>query len=62
MNVNTKQIMSLLNISQRNAECVQDEMAINGVDFSECTQIEFAKEAKITWEEIKATKLNEGGE
>tara|TARA_R100000995_G_C3442988_1_gene104260 strand:+ start:420 stop:593 length:174 start_codon:yes stop_codon:yes gene_type:complete len=57
MNINTKQIMSLLNISQKNAECVQDEMAINGVDFSECTQAEFAKEAKMAWEEI-----NEGGE
>lgn len=53
MNMNTKQIMHLLNISQKNAECVQDEMAVNGIDFSECTQIEFNREAKSAWEEIK---------
>ena len=52
MNIYTKEIAALLKISLEEALKVQDQMACNGVDFSECSTRTFNKEAKIAAQEI----------
>ena len=47
MNIYTKDIMQALNIDAETAMRVQDEMCI---DFSECSDKAFIKEAKICFE------------
>lgn len=50
MNIYTKWISEWLNIPMRTAVSVQNQMAINGVDFSESTG---ANLQKMAWEAYK---------
>jgi hypothetical protein len=52
MNIYTKEIAALLKITIEEALKVQDQMACNGVDFSECSTRTFNKEAKLAAQEI----------
>ena len=52
MNMYTKQIAALLNITLELALQVQSQMECNGVDFSECSTRTFNKEAKAAAQEI----------
>lgn len=52
MNMYTKQIAALLNVSLDVALKVQSQMECNGVDFSECSTRTFNKEAKVAAQEI----------
>ena len=52
MNIYTKNIASLLKITIEEAVRVQDQMEINGVDFSEVSTRTFNKEAKAAAQEI----------
>jgi len=49
MNMYTREIAALLNISLEEAVKVQDEMECNGIDYSECTKAEFKREAKFAY-------------
>ena len=53
MNIYTRQIMQLLNIDAETALKVQDEMSIEGLDFSECTQRSFNASAKRCFQLIQ---------
>ena len=52
MNIYTKNIASLLKITIEEAVRVQDQMEINGVDFSEVSTRTFNKEARAAAQEI----------
>ena len=52
MNIYTKNIASLLNITLEEARKVQDQMEGNGIDFSEVSKRTFNKEAKLAAQEI----------
>lgn len=54
MNFYTKEIANLLNISLEMALKVQDEMECNGFDFSEATDRQFNREAKMCFAVINA--------
>ena len=49
MNMYTREIAKILNISLEDAVKVQDEMECNGIDYSECTKAEFKREAKYAY-------------
>lgn len=55
MNIYTKQIAELLKISLDEALKVQDQMMCNDVDFSECSNAKFKREAKQAAREIGLT-------
>lgn len=57
MNIYTKNIASLLNITIEEAVRVQDQMEINGVDFSEVSTRTFNKEARAAAQEITSAIL-----
>jgi hypothetical protein len=52
MNMYTRQIAALLNISLEQALLVQSQMEGNGVDFSEISSRGFNKEARAAAQEI----------
>jgi len=52
MNMYTRQIAALLNISLEQALLVQSQMEGNGVDFSEISSRGFNKEARVAAQEI----------
>ena len=52
MNEDTHRIAKLLKIDLETAVKVQNQMAQNGVDFSECTKKAFNQEARLAYEEI----------
>lgn len=54
MNIYTRQIAALLNIDLETARRVQDEMECNDFDFSEATDRQFKREAKLCYETITA--------
>ena len=53
MNGYTKEIAKLLDVPMILAMCIQDRMEI---DFSECTQEEFNKEAKLVYSLLTGVK------
>lgn len=57
MNIYTKNIASLLKITIEEAVRVQDQMEINGVDFSEVSTRTFNKEARAAAQEIAPALL-----
>ena len=57
MNIYTKNIAALLNITIEEASKVQDQMERNGVDFSECSTRAFNKEARLAAQEIASSPL-----
>jgi len=54
MNLYTRQIAELLSISLEDARRVQDEMECNDFDFSEATDRQFDREAKMCFAVISA--------
>jgi len=56
MNGTTKEIAALLKVSIEVAMKVQREMENSGFDFSEATQRQFNREAKLSFEVVKALK------
>lgn len=54
MNSYTREIAKLLKISLEEALKVQDIMECNGIDYSECTQRTFNKEAREAYAELQA--------
>lgn len=56
MNIYTKDISALLNITMEEALKVQDQMEINGIDFSEVSTRIFNREALMAAQEIGVEK------
>lgn len=56
MNMYTREIMKLLNVDVNTALQVQEEMEIDGFDFSESSQRAFNKCAKQCYKQLKAAK------
>lgn len=49
MNMYTREIAKILNISLEVAVKVQYEMECNGIDYSECSNAQFKREAKLAY-------------
>jgi hypothetical protein len=53
MNKDTRTIMQLLRVNEQTAFKIQNKMAENGLDFSECDQREFNYAARTAYRQIQ---------